>query len=476
MIKVFISSVQPEFKKERLMLYDFLSTDLLLGKFFEPFIFEKVPALNAKPSDVFLSEVQQSDIYIGLLGKSYGYEDSEGMSPTEREYDCATETCKARYIFVKKIETERNPKEIEFIKKVEQSVIRKTFLYPEDLKASVYASLIRYLEEKEYIRTTPFDATFNRFAKFEDIDEKKVNAFARVANIKRSFPFNETSDYKTVLSHLNLSVENKITNAALLLFAKDPQKFLITSTVKCCQFYGNKIEKPIPSYHIYYGDVFQLIDQALSFVMSRINAKVGARDKKVFVDVDFELPQDAIKEAIVNAICHRDYTSNASIQIMLFRNRLEIWNPGKLPYGLTTEMLKTNNTSIPTNPLLARPMYMFGSIEQVGTGTEMIVDKCKEFGLDTPSFTQKEDFKVTFWRIVDEENENKDIENELSDNQQKILIEISKNENITQKELSYIIGINEKNIRININKLKSKGIIERIGPDKGGYWKISTNN
>jgi predicted HTH transcriptional regulator len=83
--------------------------------------------------------------------------------------------------------------------------------------------------------------------------------------------------FLTPLSHLSLIREERVTNAAILLLGKKPQKFMITSSVKCCQFYGNRIEKPIPSYHIYDGDVFELIDQAVSFVMSRVNAKVGAR-------------------------------------------------------------------------------------------------------------------------------------------------------------------------------------------------------
>jgi len=96
--------------------------------------------------------------------------------------------------------------------------------------------------------------------------------------------------------------------------------------------------------------------------------------------------------------CHRDYTSNASVQVMLFKNRLEIWNPGQLPYGLTIEMLKTEHPSRPANPLLARPMYLYGSIEQVGTGTEMIVEKCITQGLRSPDFKQDTDFITTSWR------------------------------------------------------------------------------
>jgi predicted HTH transcriptional regulator len=123
------------------------------------------------------------------------------------------------------------------------------------------AGSINGQRKMEIIRLFPFDATLNRTAKLEDIDEKKVMDFVARARKKRNFPFDEGTDYKTILSHLDLIADKKVTNAAILLFGKKPQKYMITSSVKCCQFYGNKVEKPIPSYHIYDGDVFQLIDQ-----------------------------------------------------------------------------------------------------------------------------------------------------------------------------------------------------------------------
>ena len=99
-IRVFISSVQSEFSEERAMLSHYIRTDVLLGKFFEPFIFEEVPANEASPQQVFLREVEMSDIYLGLYGNKYGYEDVEGISPIEREYDLAAEMHKTRLIFI----------------------------------------------------------------------------------------------------------------------------------------------------------------------------------------------------------------------------------------------------------------------------------------------------------------------------------------------------------------------------------------
>jgi len=208
--KIFISSVQSEFAIERQMLFDYLNSDALLGKFFEPFIFENVHALSNSPSSVFLNEVEKCDIYLGIFGQQYGFEDDDGISPVEREF-----------------------------------------------------------------------------------------------------------------------------NAALLLFGNKPQNFFITSEVKCAHFHGLKVSKPIPSYQVYKGDVFEMIENAVDFVLSKINLYVGDRSKSVTVDVEYELPKQAVTEAIVNAVAHRDYTSNASVQVMLFADRLEVSNPGSLPYELT---------------------------------------------------------------------------------------------------------------------------------------------
>ena len=401
-IRVFISSVQSEFAKERAMLGEYIRRDALLGKFFETFLFEDVPANEASPQQVYLSEVEMSDIYLGLYGNKYGYEDAEGVSPTEREYDRAAELHKTRLIFIKSIDEEnRHPKESALIKKVERDSVRKTFVDAEGLRTSVYASLVRYLEEKEYIRWQPFDAAFDTNAKLEDLDEDKMHDFIVQARAKRNFPLPENSTPTKLLTHLSLMDEKgRISNSAVLLFGKRPQKFFITSEVKCVQFFGNVVEKPLPAYQICRGTLFDMIDQATAFVMDRVDLAVGTRaeGKTASVPTNYELPPDAVKEAIVNAVAHRDYTSNGSVQVMLFRNRLEVWNPGQLPYGLTVSKLLEPHKSLPANPLIADPLFWTGYVDKVGTGTEDIVNLCKEKGLKEPEYHQEEDFRVVIWR------------------------------------------------------------------------------
>lgn len=401
-IRVFISSVQSEFAKERAMLGEYIRRDALLGKFFETFLFEDVPANEASPQQVYLSEVEMSDIYLGLYGNKYGYEDAEGVSPTEREYDRAAELHKTRLIFIKSIdEDNRHPKESALIKKAERDIVRKTFVDAEGLRTSVYASLVRYLEEKEYIRWQPFDAAFDTNAKLEDLDEDKMHDFIVQARAKRNFPLSENSTPTKLLTHLSLMDEKgRISNSAVLLFGKRPQKFFITSEVKCVQFFGNVVEKPLPAYQICRGTLFDMIDQATAFVMDRVDLAVGTRaeGKTASVPTNYELPPDAVKEAIVNAVAHRDYTGNGSVQVMLFRNRLEVWNPGQLPYGLTVSKLLEPHKSLPANPLIADPLFWTGYVDKVGTGTEDIVNLCKEKGLKEPEYHQEEDFRVVIWR------------------------------------------------------------------------------
>lgn len=398
-IKVFISSVQSEFSDERKMLYEYLTTDALLGRFFEPFIFEALPAKDQKADLAYLEKVRQSDIYLGIFGKEYGSEDKNGISPTEKEFNLARKENKTRLIFISNHKNnQRHPKEFALIRKAENEVIRKKFSSASELRTFVYASLINYLEEKEYLRTGPFDASICKNASLNDLDKERISEFVALAREKRNFPLPATSKLEKVLTHLDVMEDGKLTNAAVLLFGKNPQHFFISSEVKCVQFYGNEVSKPMPSYQIYKGDVFQLVDQAVDFVLSRIDARVGTRDKTNIVPFDYEIPRAVVSEAIVNAVAHRDYTSNGSVQVMLFKDRLEILNPGQLPDKLTVANLKYSNKSIPRNPLLANALYFAGYIEKVGTGIPDMLTNCKLAGLNEPDFKVDDGFKVTIYR------------------------------------------------------------------------------
>jgi hypothetical protein len=398
--RIFISSVQKEFAGERRALRDFLGGDALLRRCFDVFLFEDLPASDRRPGDVYIDEVGKSDIYVGLFGKEYGATAPGGKSPTEREFDCATEAGKTRFIFIKDAdEKERDPRMVALIKRAGDQLIRRRFQNTPDLFASLYASLVDNLECTGHLRTLPFDAAACRNATVNDISREKMASFLEKAQEGRGYPLSPKTPVRKALVHLNLLDRDQPNHAAILLFGAQPQRFLISSEIKCMHFHGVKVQKPIPSYQIYKGTCFELVDQAVDFVMSKIDRSVGTRALGPAAPVTYELPHDAVAEAIVNAVAHRDYSSNASVQVMLFSDRLEIWNPGHLPPPLTPESLRRPHASIPRNPLIAEPLFLNRYIEKAGTGILDMIDLCKQAKLASPQFRQDGgQFIQTLWR------------------------------------------------------------------------------
>ena len=267
-------------------------------------------------------------MYVGLFGNDYGTEDGEGVSPTEREFDHATGVGLYRLVFVKDAGGgRRHPKMRALIGKAQAGLVRKRFGTTAELVAGLYAALVEYLESRELIRWGPFDAAPCAGAAADDLDTEKMGQFIRAARHARQFPLPEGTPPLQLLEHLNLLNDGRLTNAAVLLFGKTPQRFLISSEVRCAHFHGTEVAKPIPSYQVYKGAAFDLVDQAVDFVLSKINRSIGTRAEGARARRTYEVPPEVVTEAIVNAVAHRDYTDNGSVQVMLFSDRLEDSQP-----------------------------------------------------------------------------------------------------------------------------------------------------
>mgnify|MGYP002065122699 CR=1 FL=1 len=227
-------------------------------------------------------------------------------------------------------------------------------------------------------------------------------------------------------------------------------------------FHGTEIRKPIPSYQIYKGTVFALVDQATDFVMSKIARSVGTRDHGPEAPVDYELPERAVAEAIVNAVAHRDYASNASVQVMLFSDRLEIWNPGELPPPLTMERLRVPHPSIPRNPLVADPLFLARYIEKAGTGTLDMIALFREAGLPEPEFRQDGGmFVQTLWR--DRLTEAALAGMDLNERQKKAVAFVKSKGRITNADYQQIAGVTSKTALRDLADLVKRGVFHRVG-------------
>jgi ATP-dependent DNA helicase RecG len=215
------------------------------------------------------------------------------------------------------------------------------------------------------------------------------------------------------------------------------------------------------------------VDQATDFVMSKIARAVGTRARGPEAPVDYELPVRAVAEAIVNAVAHRDYASNASVQVMLFSDRLEIWNPGELPPPLTMERLRVPHPSIPRNPLVADPLFLARYIEKAGTGTLDMIALFREAGLPEPDFRQDGGmFVQTLWR--DWLTESVLAEMDLSERQKKAVAFVKTKGRITNADYQQLVGVSGKTATRDLADLVERGVLRRVGVLRGTHYVIGS--
>ncbi|MFA5263585.1 MAG: ATP-binding protein [Opitutaceae bacterium] len=470
---IFVSSVQKELAAERRALKEYVHNDPLLSRFFEVFLFEDTPASDRRADQVYLAEVDRCAIYCGLFGNEYGFEDAAGVSPTEQEFDRASVEGKTRLIFVKGTDDKaRQPKMRALIRKAGGQLIRRRFGRIPELTAALYASLVEFLDGRGTIQSRPFEDRPAPGATLDDIDAEAVIAFVRRARAERQFPLPVDAPLATVLMHLNLLCDHQPTQAALLLFGRQPQRFTPAAEVRCMHFHGTEIQRPVPYYQIFKGPLFEQVDRATNFALGVLNRGVGTRALSNQAPVTFEIPPDVISEAIVNAIAHRDYTSAAAVQVSVFADRVEIWNPGLLPPPLTPERLRHPHRSIAHNPRIAEALFLTRYIEKFGTGTLMMIRESAAHALPEPDFEQRGgEFVTTVWRdwltasVLGGLN--------LNERQLKTLAHLKSAGRITNAEFQKLAGGSRRTALRELSALVEAGILRLVGSGRGSVYVLA---
>ena len=315
-----------------------------------------------------------------------------------------------------------------------------------------------------------WDKDICKDAKLSDISAVKIRQYVLSAELRYTAK-------KDILENLELIRDNRLTNGSVVLFGKNPSKFFRLLNLRCATFLGTDTASQPLDMTDFDGDLFELISFAENYIIQHIN--VGMRLKGlVRIDIP-EINQDAFREAIINAFCHRDYSMPQEINVAVFKDRVEIRNPGGLCEGLTIKDILTKKVSKRRNVLIADVFHRVHLVEKWGTGIGKIksLEPCAKFE-EFSGF-----FSVTFKR------KNKDVGNvpgkhlkwsekwserwsELSEREQQILNLIIETPKISRSQLSEDVGINPSAIQKHITKLKKKHILKRIGPDKGGHWDV----
>ncbi|MFH1412498.1 MAG: helix-turn-helix domain-containing protein [bacterium] len=230
-----------------------------------------------------------------------------------------------------------------------------------------------------------FDAFECKGAKMADIDKGKVKWFLKKAKAERNFDVEPEIPVNEALERLGLMKNKKLTNAAILLFGKNPQKFFLQARIRCARFKG-VIETDFIDMKIIEGNIIDQVDEAEKFILTHI--KKAAKVVMFKREEMWEYPPDALREAIVNAVAHRDYECPGNIKVAVLDDRVEITDPGTLPAPLTAKMLKQKHDSVPRNKLISEAFFLIKNIEQWGKGTNKMVEWCVEQGLKEPDFEE----------------------------------------------------------------------------------------
>jgi len=311
-------------------------------------------------------------------------------------------------------------------------------------------------------------------ATINDIDALSVRKFIKMAiKINRLSVDVEEDELQTVLFNLKLIGENSnLKNAALLLFGKNTPHYFSSVSFRIGKFGNNHHD--LKFHDVIEGNIFEMPEKVMEILKSKY-LTMPIRYEGIKRIEELEYPEEALREAILNAIIHRDYTG-VHIQLSVYENKIILWNPGSLPSKINIDRLKEKHPSIPKNRLIADIFFKAGYIESWGRGIHKIVTEFRNAKLPEPIFENYAGgVQVTLLKDLDRDL-NKDLNKDfLSTNQISILKEIQKNNKITQHELAETIGINEKNIRNNIKKIKEMGLLVRIGNTRNGYWKVVKN-
>ncbi|MDO9045518.1 MAG: DUF4062 domain-containing protein [Methanobacteriaceae archaeon] len=369
--KVFVSGNQSELKEERFAVKEVIISNHILNDFFEVFLFEDLPAKGKTPVSTYIDEVKKCDIYIGLIDNVYGESNHDGLSPTELEFKTfiKTKPHNERLVFIKgKSDVDREEKTQKFIHNVKNLATYKRFDDVDDLKSYVEDSLTIYLYDKHIIRSEPFDLSVCFDANYDDVDEDSFKDFLekRAAELNLGVPSRPAKDFLVDILKVVKEVEGefKPTNTGLLFFGKDPAEFIPQSEIKMARFNGVTRLETIDSKEIN-GRIYEMLDDAEIFFKRNThlaNKIVGFKR----VDVP-EYPYESVREALINAIAHRDYDREESqIMFSIFDDRIEISNPGGLLPGLNIRKLEgkhaTRNKKICS--IFKETKYM----ERYGTG------------------------------------------------------------------------------------------------------------
>jgi len=310
-----------------------------------------------------------------------------------------------------------------------------------------------------------WDLTPAKGYSLKDIDEKQVRVYRNTANATGRRKITKTETVRQILSKLELINDDTPTWAALLLFGKRPMRYIQQAVIHCGRF---KNETLVIDDNMIEGFLTDQIEQAMDFIKKNIRVKFVMTGEPARKNV-WDYPLDAIREALINAVCHRDYLVGSNTDIKIFDDRLEIWNPGILPSGVSVQDLYKPHGSDTRNKGIAKVFFDIEFIEQWGSGIGKMIHLCEEAGVPAPVIKERQKgFQITFLQDIYTEEYLQKIS--LNDRQIKAVMYVKGKGKITNKEYQAYSTVSKATATRDLTQLVEKNIFNKIGKGKRGIY------
>lgn len=321
-----------------------------------------------------------------------------------------------------------------------------------------------------------FDETAVQTASLEELQPENLAFYFKMRKKVRGIPENEinSSFFEKKRFALRLNGSFYPTVAGILLFSSEPDIHLSGAVIKCARFKGNEMDEFLDQ-RIVSGPIFKQIEEALTFFKRNISR--GAKIEGLYRKEAYEYPEKAIREALVNAVCHRDYSrKGADIKFAIFDDRIEITSPGLLPSSITLGDLG-KGVSEHRNKIIGRTFNELGLIEGFGTGVFRMRKYCREWGIVDPEFREDSGFFKTIFHknMMEEEKLTSHGLIELDEDERKILTYIEEKGKANTKELESIVNKSKSTVKRKVKQLVEKKYLIWQGKslrDPFGYYEI----
>lgn len=277
-----------------------------------------------------------------------------------------------------------------------------------------------------------------------------------------------TDSNELLLANLKLTEGKYLKRAALLLFHPDPEKFVTNAYIKIGYFESDSDLRYQDEIH---GNLFEQVEKTMDLLFTKyIKAMISYEG--IYRVETFEYPKEAIREALHNAVAHKDYSGATPIQISVYKDKIMIWNYGKLPENWTIDTLQKKHSSVPHNPDISNAFFRIGYIEAWGRGIRKMNEQCAAAGLPQPLYYyDSSGFWVVFRKDTLNEEDLRD--KGLNERQIKAVLYIKKNGQITNKEYQKINATSERTALRDLKILLKQGLIVRIGELKSTCYIIN---